>query len=429
MFFKKKDKGAAPAKAEAPAKAAVAEPRREETRRQEPARQAQPAAPPVKVGAGAAIDAALTKARAPKGAPASFESVAAQTAAADVLASSSDPADRAAARDIAAGEIERGFSGLYTAADADLAGGAARWRTLGALSFAIDTTRSQDAYLSAFKSPARQFWDCIWLARLRGFNGKLLEAAQTVEVAGTLASTDSERAVAHCEFGQILYAGSEMEKALQHAESAVALAGQAATPDQQHRAITRFILLGDVALALNQPDKARKAMADALGVARKLGAAAPKDATLALGICEILEKNATAAAAANDNAAASVVIEEAIGLRRRVGSALSHGDVDRGLARALSIKGEVLRAAGNGAGALAAFEESLALVRKIGAARPRDLSAQRDLWRTMWHIASFQDSNVDWGQVVGAMEKMLAVGALDKEGLRYLEEGRRRRAP
>ena len=44
-------------------------------------------------------------------------------------------------------------------------------------------------------------------------------------------------------------------------------------------------------------------------------------------------------------------------------------------------------------------------------------------------MASLQDSDVNWGHVVGTMEKMLAVGALDKEGLRYLEEGRRRRAP
>ena len=74
----------------------------------------------------------------------------------------------------------------------------------------------------------------------------------------------------------------------------------------------------------------------------------------------------------------------------------------------------------------AAFQECLNLVRKISDAHPRDEAAQRELWRTMWHVASVQGAGGHWNQVVAAMEKMQAGGVLDPEGRRFLEEGRRR---
>ena len=432
MFFKKKDKGEAPAKAAAP-EPRRDEPRREEARReenwrQEPARQAAPVAPPAapaRAGAGASVDAALVKARGGKGAPVSFEAVAAQAAAADVLASSSDPADRAAARDLAAGETEKGLNGLFAAAQANPLN-AARWRTLGALAFNVDASRSRFAYLSAFNLPERRFWDGIWLARLRGLSSDLSGAVEATDVAGNLAANDAERAVAHTELGLIMAAAKQPEKALKHAEEALLLGGRPTTTDMQRQAVVRYMLLGDSALDLNDLSKARKALADALEVARKLGAAAPKDVTLAIGVCEVLEKNTVAAIAAQDNAAAKAAIDEAVSIRRRLASAVKLPDLDRGLARSLTVKGEVARNAGDTAGANAAFEECLNLVRRISDAHPRDEAAQRELWRTMWHVASVRGAGGHWNQVVAAMEKMQAGGVLDPEGRRFLEEGRRR---
>ena len=437
MFFKKKDKG------ETPAKAAAPEPRREEPRREEPRRQearreeprrqetarqaapVAPPAPPARAGAGASVDAALVKARGARGAPVSFESVAAQAAAADVLASSSDPADRAAARDLAAGETEKGLGGLFTAAQANPSD-AARWRTLGALAFNVDASRSRFAYLSAFNLPARRFWDGIWLARLRGLSSDLSGAVEATDIAGNLATNDAERAVAHTELGLIMSAGKQPDKALKHAEEALALGGAPVSTDMQRQAVVRHMLIGDAALDLNDLPKARKALAAALEFARKLGAAAPKDLALAIGVCEVLEKNTVAAIAAQDNAAAKTAIDEAVSIRRRLASAQSLVELERGLARSLTVKGEVARNSGDTPGANAAFQECLNLVRKISDAHPRDEAAQRELWRTMWHVASVQGAGGHWNQVVAAMEKMQAGGVLDPEGRRFLEEGRRR---
>lgn len=438
MFFKKKDKGG-----ETPAKGAPEarreesrreEPRREEPRRQEPPRQSAPtpqAAPPppaapAKPGAGAAIDAALAKARGPAGAPISFEALTAQTAAADRLASSNDPADREAARDLAAGAIEKGFSTLFSAAGKDPAQAAARWRTLGALAFTVDARQSRFAYLSAFNLPERQFWDGIWLARLRGQTGELVEALEAADMAGNLAANDAERSIAHCEYGLILNAGGDNEKALKHAEQAIALAPLANTPETQRQAVVRLVLLGSAAQALQDLPRARKAFADALALGRQLGSAAPRDPLLAVAVCELLEKCGLAASLDKDHAAAVASIEEALNIRRRLSSVLPVTEVDRGIARSLTMKGELLLQAGDGTSAAAAFDESLRLLRKLAETQPQNPAAQQELWRTMWHMASAQGPGPHWNAVVATMEKMQNGGALDAEGRRFLEEGRRR---
>ncbi len=431
MFFKKKDKGEAP-KGKDKAEARREEPRREEPRRQEPQHapepqrgQALPAAASTSKGPGASIDAALNTRRGPRGAPVSPESAAAQMRAADALASSSDAVDRAAARDIAAGDIDKGFEALQTAAQAAGQRGAERWRTLGALAFNVDAPRAKFVYENLFNFQPRQFWDGIYLARLRGIGQQLDQAREAADGALQAAANDGDRATARSELGLISVATKDGPGALAHAEAAIALGKGAATPRDM---VVRQILLGDAALITGEHARARAAFADALDAAKRIGAAAPNDTVLARGVCEVLEKCAAAAASDKDHPAALKHIDEALNIRRRLGSALPPADAKRGVAQTLNLKGELLRVANDAAGAKAAFDEGLQLVREISEANPRDPAAQRDHWGVLWRMASTAGAGVGWPQVVSTMERMQSAGALDQDGRRYLDEAKRRAA-
>ncbi len=431
MFWKKKDKDEAPApkgKDKEKAEARREEPRREEPRRQEPQR-GQPApsaaATSGSKGPGASVDAALSARRGPKGAPLSPEVVAAQTRAADTLANAGDSVDRAAARDIAAGDIDKGFEALQTAAQAAGQRGADRWRVLGALAFSVDAPRAKYAYEHLFNFQPRQFWDGIYLARLRGIGQQLDAANEAATTALDAAANDAERGLARCELGLIAIAANDGPGALAHAEAAIALGKASGTPRD---AVIRHVLLGDAALMTNEHGKARAAFAEALDGAKRLGASAPTDSTLARGVCEVLEKCAAAAASGKDHEAAQKFVEEALSIRRRLGNALPPADAKRGVAQTLNLKGELRRAANDAAGAKAAFEEGLGLVRQISEANPRDPAAQRDHWGVLWRMAGTTGTGVEWRQVVSTMERMQSAGALDQDGRRYLDEAKRRAA-
>jgi tetratricopeptide (TPR) repeat protein len=448
MFFKKKDKGEAPkANGKAP------EPPREE-RRPEPPRAAAPpppAAPPPQAarpapqpppqapssgsrGPGAAIDAALNAARGPAGAPPSAPSVLAQARAADLLAQSSDSTDKAAAQNLAAGRIDQAFDALQAAAQKindegrDKIGAANRWRTLGALAFNVQAGRSKWAYEHLFNFEPRQFWDCIFLARLRGLGQQLEQAKEAATTALSVAANDAEKGAARAELGLIALATKDGAQAIQHAEESIAIARRVgAGPGGPRDFLARLVLLGDAALAVGEGARARAAFTEALDLVKRDAQANPSDSTIARAMCEVLEKCAASAAHGKDHAAAKAQIEEALGIRRRVQSALTPVEGKRGVSQTLVLKAELMRAAGDGAAAKAAYEESLGLLRQVAEAEPRNGMAQRDVWVAMWRMA-VANIGMDWRQVVGAMERMDSAGALDEDGKRFLGEAKRRAA-
>lgn len=427
MFWKKKDK------AEPEAKGKPAEPARQEApRASEPPRQAAPqpqrapAEPPRSVGGrgpGAALDTALTAARGAKGAPVSPESAGAQTRGADALASATDKTLRSVAADIAGGRIEQGFDALHDAAAA--AKSADLWRMLGQLAFNVDAGRAKWAYEHLFDLPPRQFWDCIFLARLRGMGRQLPEAREAAQAALAAAGGDAERGAAEIELGLIAYASNASADAIRHAERALAL-GKSAGVDGREM-IGRQLLLADATLRTGDLARARTVYAEALDAARKLGAASPQDTLVARGVCEVLERTAAAATAAQDHIGARTAIEEALHIRRRLQAALPGTEGRRGTVQTLNLKGETTLAAGDEPAALAAFKESIALGREISAAAPSDPVAQRELWTVMWRVAQM-NGGVGWRDVAQTMERMQSTGGLDEEAVRFLGEARRRAA-
>ncbi len=85
----------------------------------------------------------------------------------------------------------------------------------------------------------------------------------------------------------------------------------------------------------------------------------------------------------------------------------------------------MLRAQGDLSGALAAFREDLEIARRLAAGSPSSVQAQRDLWVSMWRLASFPDSGVTWAQIVSVMEDMNRRGTLLPSDRPYLEHARR----
>lgn len=439
MFFKKKDKGEEPAK-----NAKVEEPRREAPRQEAPraaapapqpqqAARAPSAAPPSPIqanqGPGAAINAALTAAQGPAGAPRSSDSLFAQARAADQLAQSGDGVHKQAAKDLAAGQLDKGFDALEAAAKkiSDRAAASRVWSMIGGLAFNVAAGRSRAAYEQCFQVEPRRFWDCIFLARLRGISGQIVEAHNAATAAVSAAGDDVEKGLARSELGMIALANNEAPYALQHAEESIALARRAGCGVGGMRDfVGRLVLLGDAALTVRERARSLAAYTEALGLVRRDAEAAPNDKTLAMALCEVLEKCA-AAAYDQDPAAAMKFIDEAIAIRRRLQPALSPIDGKRGLAQSLTLKAELLRSGKDSAGAKAAYDESLALARQIGEAAPKDPVAQRDVWAAMWRMA-VAEAGMDWRQVAGAMERMESQGALDDNGKKFLGEARRRAA-
>lgn len=440
MFWKKKDKGEDPKAAEpareAPRAAAAPQPRPEPPRTQPPPQAPRPSAPPqaqpapaaaAGKGAGAAIDAALTARRGPQGAPVSPDSMAAQARAADRLAASGESVDQQAARDLAAGQIDRGLDALRDAAE-KVKSSPDRWRVLGALAFNVDAGRAKWAYEHLYSFEPRQFYDCLFLARLRGLGGQIADAREAATAALNVAANDVERGIAHGELGLIAIASKETATAMRHAEEAVAIGRRAGCGAGGPRDLVgRLVLQGDAALLAEQHAKARAPLAEALGLIRKDAQAAPSDTGVARAVCEVLEKCAAAASGAGDHAAAKGQIDEALNIRRKLVSALPGADGRRGLAQSLMMRAEMLRAAGDAAGARASYEECLGLLRQVGEAAPRDLVAQREVWVTMWRMA-VNNVGMDWRQVVASMEAMDRNGALDEDGRKFLGEAKRRAA-
>ncbi|MDX2235343.1 MAG: hypothetical protein NW200_12665 [Hyphomonadaceae bacterium] len=450
MFFKKKDKGgsdgpednAPKAKApEPPPRAAQAAPPPAPPAPPVQARQpapapapaaappTRPAAAPPSGGQGGAVNAALSAWRSGRSVPSSIESLRAQAAAADRLATGDDT-DRAAAALIAGGQVEQGLDMLGAAAEAAGVAGAQRWRTLGQLAFNVEGGRARVAYEKLFSLHPRQFWDSLFLARLRGLAGLLGEAREAAENALAAATQDADRGIAHAELALIAAAARDPRTALIQAEQAIAFARSAGVGagDPDRELAGRLVLAGDAALALGDVAKARAVFAEGLALARKMGAAAPTDPLRARGVCELLEKVATAAVAAKDFDAARNAAEEALGICRKLSAAMPAPDGQRLLSKALNVRGEVAAASGDAAGEKAAFAESLTIMRQVGAANPNDAVAQRELWTVMWRLAQVAGAGIPWSEVARTMETIHSAGVLDPEGARFLEEARRRAA-
>ncbi len=446
MFFKKKDKGGAeespPSQSKAPSAPAPAAPQPAPA----PAQARAPAPPPAAsapspqaaqrpstppaagTGKGAAIHAALSAAAGRAGAPGSAESLAAQKLAADALADG-DPAARAIGADLVAGQFDKGFTALRTLAEGAGPAAGEKWRLLGQLAFNVDAARAKFAYEMLFNLHPRRFWDCIFLARLRGIHGQRIEAREAADAALAAAGGDLERGIAHVELGLIAMSANEARRALQHAEQAVALGRKTGPgPGGERDAIGRVVLLGDAALRAGDIARARTVYAEALAEARKLGAANPTDTTLARGVCEMLEKTAAAAAMDKAHDIARASLEEALNIRRKLLPVLAPIDGQRGLVQSLNLRAETAIAAGDAAAATAALEESLGVARQISADHPGDPMAQRNMWTVMWRMAQMQSPGVGWREVAQTMERMLGAGALDPEGVQFLDEARKRAA-
>jgi tetratricopeptide (TPR) repeat protein len=467
MFFKKKDKGEDASKdkgkkgkeeAAAPPPPPAAPPPQPAARAPEPPRApapapsaptpaAQPApaaaaarpngaAPPAAAPAarggspGATLDAVLTSRHgAGRGAPLTPDAVAAQRRGADMLAQSAEPVDRAAAEDLAAGRLDQAFNALRTAAEAAVPAAApGRWRTLGQIAFLVDAGRAKWAYEHVFNYQPRQFWDCLYLARLRGIGRQMTGALEAAEAALLAAMTEEEKGIARAELGLIALATGDGLKGVTHAEAAIAHSRAVGirNGEDERDLVGRQLLLGDSAMLASDLPKARQAFADSLAGARKLGQANPNDSLFARGVCELLEKSAQGAFKARDHGAAKGFLDEALGIRRKLQSVLTPAEGRRGLVQTLALAGEARLAAGDGAGAKGAFDEAIALTRQVSDANPTDPAAQRELWTVMWRIAQVEGASVGWKDVAQTMERMSSAGALDADAARFLDEAKRR---
>lgn len=378
------------------------------------------------------MQAALASRVGPKSAPPSMESAAAQAAAATSLAAAGDPSAKAAANDLAAGALEQAFDTLERDARAGAANAAEKWRRIGALAFGVDAGRSMRAYEEAFKLDRKDFWTGIFLARLRGLGGGLDQAIECAEAARESAQNEEQRSLAHAELAMIALGRNDGPGAVTAANQAVVSAKTwLATNPQDQPALrdmaARYSLLGDACITQSDAARARDAYQAGLEIARKLGAAAPNDATLARVVADCLEKVSAAYSRLSAHQEAVTAGEESLAIRRKIAGQPQSGAVEhRALAGGLNTLGEVRRMAGDVAGAREAFSESLALSKKLAAQDVANPAAQREVWVALWRLAQIEGSGVSWREVAETMGQMASSGGLSDADQRFLAEAKRR---
>ena len=100
--------------------------------------------------------------------------------------------------------------------------------------------------------------------------------------------------------------------------------------------------------------------------------------------------------------------------------------LQRDVSVSLEMLGNVLVAQGDLAGARSRYPDSLDIAKRLAAANPSSASLQRDVWVSMWNLASTGGTGVTWQQVVDAMEDMQRRGVLQPVDVRFLDEARRK---
>jgi hypothetical protein len=88
----------------------------------------------------------------------------------------------------------------------------------------------------------------------------------------------------------------------------------------------------------------------------------------------------------------------------------------------------VQSAAGDLASARKSFEDSYEIFRRLAAANPSSAAAQRDVWVSMWKLASLPNPSVRWRDIADAMRQMQARGVLAPSDMHFLKEAQRRAA-
>jgi len=436
MFWKKKPKEEKNAAPPPPPPPPPPQPQRAEARPevrqppQAPRPTPQPAvAPSPGGGAPAQLAAVLSRRAGPQSAPMTLEAIDAQKRALESLLS--DAAVSGATRDLANDNLEAAFTALER--DATNARSAEKWRRVGAILYGVDGPRARKAYEQAFALDQRDFWGCIFLARLRALSQDLDGANLAASTAIMAGRTPDERGVAFFEAALIAMGRGDFEGAVNNGAQAVD-ASRAAIKAGAREAVTlrdlvaRLTLLADANVVRENYAAAQQHYAEALAGARKLAAAAGAGSGLEKGVAELLEKSASVAASARDYEYAIRFADEAVSLRRGLLATGGPPGARTALAGALNSLGEIQRLAGLTDAATASLRDAHENARQAIARDAADHAAQRDLWLSLWRLASIGNAGVGWRDVTAAMEKAVAAGMFNPKHQHFFDEARRRAA-
>ena len=106
----------------------------------------------------------------------------------------------------------------------------------------------------------------------------------------------------------------------------------------------------------------------------------------------------------------------------------SNADLQRNLSVALGKAGNVLTAQGDLAGAAKAYDEALAISRRLAAADPTNAVLQRDVFVSLWKLATAKADGVRWADVLAQLESMDRKGILLPSDRGALDEARQNAA-
>lgn len=344
------------------------------------------------------------------GAPGTPDAVRALRAAAEALVASPDSVSRTAINSFLAGRLGDAYQVLRDQASGTDPQSLERLRRLGALAFLVDVRIAQDAYEAAYAADRRDFWGCIYVARLRGLTGRLDGSKEAAEAALAEARTPRERSQAESELALIALGRSDGDAARRHSRAGVETMRAVNAPDELAPSLT---LLGDVSVMLGDYADAGSAYQEALSLYKSLGAAAPSDINIARSAADTQEKIATVISRQGRHQEAVAASAESVELRRRL-LAARPGEVAELVAMAMSCNtfGDVRRSAGDLPGARTAFIEARGFAREAIGIRPNSARAHREAWMAVYRMAQIENTRPAWGEVVAAMDFARAHGAL-----------------
>jgi tetratricopeptide (TPR) repeat protein len=373
----------------------------------------------------AQIERAIRAAGGDRGAPITPDAVNTLRTAAEALVASPDAAARAAAQALIAGRLDEGFEALRR--DADEATGAARverLRRLGGLAFLARAGVALDAYQTAFEIDPRDFWQCIYLGRLRGLAGRLDLSLQAAEAALAEARAPAERSQAEAELALIALGRSAPDDARRHGRACVEALRPADAPLDLAQ---RLSLLGDVSVMLGDMTDADQAYGEALSILRRLGAQHPSDLNLARLAADAQEKLAAVIGRQKRFGEAVAASTQAVDLRRKLLQAQPGEAAEMvAYATACNTLGELQRLAGDEAGARDAFSAARDAAAAAIGAKAGLAGAHREHWVALWRLAQLTTPAAAWADVLASMDKAKAVGALSERDEAFYKEAQRR---
>ena len=87
--------------------------------------------------------------------------------------------------------------------------------------------------------------------------------------------------------------------------------------------------------------------------------------------------------------------------------------------------GDMLVARNNFSEALAHYQEGLEIVRGLSALDPANMVLRRDVWVSLWHLASFREDQIAaWSEIVEELETMRRDGVLISSDEQYIAMAR-----